>query len=180
MTNILTVDVEQNISSRNTSINGSRLPRVFSIVGTKLGWELDSVNLDIGGGRYNNATEYLAQIGVRNLIWDPYNRSEDHNAKIADYVSEELVDTVTLSNVLCVIAERRVQDSVLQMAYDVLKPFGSVYITVYEGDKSSEGRQTGPDQWQENRKLADYLDQVKSVFGEAEMRWGMIRAVKSV
>lgn len=168
----------QAVTSRNTSINGNKLPRAFTVVSEKFGWEPGTVNLDIGGGRYDNATEFLETYGVSNLVFDPYNRSVEHNQKVLEQVSGGGADTVTLSNVLCVISEREIQDKVLRLAHDSLKAFGTVYITLYEGDGSGAGRMTGKDQWQENRKLSDYLKQVKAVFGCAEMRWGMIWAIK--
>lgn len=168
----------QSVTSKNTSINGNKLPKVFKLVESRYGWEPDSVNLDLGGGRYDNATEYLAERDVENLIFDPYNRSEDHNDAIMDRIETNQVDTVTLSNVLCVIPERFVQDLILHIAHKSLKPGGILYLTAYEGDKSGKGRNTGKDQWQENRKLADYAEQVNKVFGACEIKYGMIRAIR--
>lgn len=178
MTNLVIDTGSQTITSKNTSINGIKIPKVFTLVSDRYGWEPDTVNLDIGGGRYDNATEYLAAKQVSNLVFDPYNRSEDHNQAILNALKNSGADTVTLSNVLCVIAEKDIQNQILHSAQHHLKPFGILYITLYEGDRSGVGRMTGKDQWQENRKLADYLEQVKAVFGSAEMRWGMIRAIK--
>lgn len=168
----------QTVTSKNTSINGNKLPKVFKLVESRYGWEPDSINLDLGGGRYDNATDYLKQFNVENLILDPYNRSDEHNERVVERIDSSPVDTVTLSNVLCVIQERIVQDLILKMAYEHLRPGGLLYLTVYEGDRTGIGRKTGKDQWQEHRKLADYADQVSQVFGTCEVKYGMIRAIR--
>lgn len=36
----------------------------------------------------------------------------------------------------------------------------ALLITVYEGDGSGIGRQTAADSWQENRRTADYMDEI--------------------
>lgn len=36
----------------------------------------------------------------------------------------------------------------------------ALLITVYEGDGSGTGRQTAADSWQENRRTADYMDEI--------------------
>lgn len=169
---------DQSVTSKNTSINGNKLPKVFTLVESKYGWEPDTINLDIGGGRYDNATEYLKAYKVDNLIFDPFNRSEDHNNSVLSTLLERKADTVTLSNVLCVIPERDIQDRLLQMAFDHLRPGGILYLTVYEGDRTGNGRMTGKDQWQEHRRIRDYLGQVNRVFGVSEVKYGMIRAIK--
>lgn len=39
----------------------------------------------------------------------------------------------------------------------------ALLITVYEGDGSGTGRQTAADSWQENRRTADYMDEISAV-----------------
>lgn len=168
----------QSVTSKNTSINGSKLPKVFRLVESKYGWEPATTNLDIGGGRYDNASDFLSNLGVTNLIFDPFNRDVTHNNNVMKKVGHKKADTVTLSNVLCVIPEKDIQNQLIQMAYENLKPYGILYLTIYEGDGQGVGRMTGNDQWQEHRKLADYRGQVESVFGRCEIRYGMIRAIK--
>ena len=59
----------QNYTSANTSINSTKVPAVFR----KADFCKGTVNLDMGGGKYDTATEYLEGKGVENLILDPYN-----------------------------------------------------------------------------------------------------------
>ena len=41
-----------------------------------------------------------------------------------------------------------------------MKKAAALLITVYEGDGSGTGRQTAADSWQENRRTADYMDEI--------------------
>ena len=144
--------MHQNRTSANTSINSTKVPALFR----KIRWIAGTRNLDWGGGKYDTATEYLKQYGVQNVIYDPFNRSdeENHAALAGTY------DTVTLSNVLNVIAERDVRIEAVQGALDHLKPGGRLYISVYEGNHSGVGRRTKPDCWQCNRPLTDYAIEI--------------------
>ena len=70
---------KQKITSKDTSINKNVYPAVFNRVKD---WEEGTVNLDIGGGKYDTATDYLENFGVENLIYDPYNRDEEWNKDV--------------------------------------------------------------------------------------------------
>ena len=75
---------EQKISSANTSINSAKLPVIFN----KVRFNPGELNLDFGGGKFDNATEHLAQQGVESLVYDPYNRTAKHNAEVLARVRE--------------------------------------------------------------------------------------------
>lgn len=170
--NALDMSKKQDKTSAATSINSSKLPAVFSRVQFKRG----TVNLDIGGGKFDNATEFLATQGVKNYIYDPYNRSEAHNRAAARATENGQSDTVTISNVLNVIDTLEGRQQVLANAVDALKPDGTAYITVYEGNGSGEARTTGADQFQLNRKLRDYLPEVRQFFDDVTVKNGVIIA----
>lgn len=125
-------------------------------------WKPQDVNADIGGGRWNLASEALARAHVLNLVYDPFNRPSDHNAVVLPLLDR--ATTATVSNVLCVIREPEARIEVIKLA--ALAPVA--YFTVYEGNRSSI---PGPsrDGWQENRKLATYLDEINQVM-EAELQ----------
>ena len=96
---------DQKYSSANTSINSSKLPTIFSLVDFKP----NTINLDYGGGKFDNAVEFLAQKDVKNLIFDPYNRSSAHNQEVLKEIRDNGgADTATLSNVLNVIQEKEI------------------------------------------------------------------------
>lgn len=44
--------------------------------------------------------------------------------------------------------------------FDTAAEAAALLITVYEGDGSGTGRQTAADSWQENRRTADYMDEI--------------------
>jgi SAM-dependent methyltransferase len=160
----------QKISSAKTSINSGKLPAIFRLVK----FDPNTVNLDYGGGKYDNATEYLKDMNVTNLIYDPYNRTAEHNkATIKTIRDNGGADTATLSNVLNVIAEDDVRLAVLKNIKKLLKPSGSLYVTVYEGDGTGEGKETSAG-YQLNRKTKDYLSEIQQVFPGARAKGKLI------
>lgn len=165
--------MKQEFTSANTSINKNKIPALFTM--SKVTFEPDTVNFDIGGGRYDTATDYLRGLCVRNLVWDKYNRAEKWNKNVIN----ELVmcggaDTVTISNVLNVIKEQEIRHELLEMAYAFSKPTAAIYITVYEGDKTGIGKQTKTDCYQLNRKTAGYIEEISMVFPNVERHGKLI------
>lgn len=168
-------EINQEFTSENTSINSTKLPAIFKMVS----FEPDTINLDMGGGKFDNATEYLSEYDVTNLIYDPYNRSKAHNSKVIKTLkSAGGADTATCSNVLNVIKEPEARIGVLKNMSKLVKPGGDIYITVYEGrGDSNEGRTKSG--YQLNRKTADYLDEIQEVFPDARRRGKLITATNS-
>jgi hypothetical protein len=158
----------QRITSAATSINRSKVPVLFK----KVVWEPATINLDLGGGKFDTASEYLGKRSVMNVIYDPFNRTVEENALALQYVQEKAYATVTLSNVLNVIQNRAHQVAVLSMALRSLRR-GRVYITVYEGDKSGKGTCTSKG-YQHNKPLRSYMKLVRQVFASAIVEKGMI------
>ena len=127
-------DINQGFGSAGTSLN-----QVASAM-RKINWQPGTVNVDIGGGRFDKATDYLRDNGVENLVFDPFNRNAKHNKAVAERVRDEKVDTVTCNNVLNVIDSSRSRANVILQAAKALKKGGTAYFSVYEGDKSSVSR----------------------------------------
>ena len=155
-------ETEQEFSSAATSINGSKLPAIFKLVD----FHANTLNLDYGGGKFDNATEYLKTLGVTNLIYDKFNRTAQHNQEVIRAVLENGgADTCTLSNVLNVIKEESIRHEILVNIYKLLKSDGILYITVFEG---KPGQKEGPTKsgYQLARKTSEYIDEVANVFGE--------------
>ena len=166
--------IKQEYTSANTSINKNRIPALFHQVIFHSG----TVNLDYGGGKYDTATEYLALQGVTNLIYDPYNRTVEHNQAVTNRVIRMGgADTVTCSNVLNVIKELEVRIDLLKNIQRLVKSDGYVYITVYEGNKSGIGKPTTAG-YQLNRRTSEYLEEVKMVFPNAYQKGKVIIAQK--
>ena len=163
---------EQKISSANTSINSSKLPAIFNLVDFKSG----SLNLDFGGGKFDNASEFLAQQDVESLVYDPYNRTAEHNKEVIKKVRENGgADTITLSNVLNVIAEPDSRLAVLRNFKKLLKSGGTLYITVYEGTGKGDSKETKAG-YQLNKKTADYIEEISSVFSDVSRKGKLIIA----
>lgn len=163
---------QQEISSSATSINASKLPALFN----KVKFAQGTTNIDIGGGRFDNVTERLKSQGVNNLIWDPFNRASGHNSPIAaSIINGGKADTSTVSNVLNVIREPASRAQTIFNAAYSIKPSGTSYFTIYEGNGTGKGAVSSKG-WQENRKTADYLDEVRNFFNDVSVKNGVIIA----
>lgn len=163
---------EQEFDSAATSINSNKLPAIYRMVNFNKG----DVVIDFGGGRFDNAVEYIKDKGATLLVYDPYNRSAEHNEQVLATLEENGgADAAVNSNVLNVIKEPEARQAVLQNIKKLLKPGAPVYITVYEG--RGDGVE-GPTKsgYQLNRKTEGYLDEVREVFPDAIRKGKLIVA----
>lgn len=166
---------EQEFDSAATSINSSKLPAIYKMVNFNEG----DVVIDFGGGRFDNAVEYIKDKGATLVVYDPYNRSAEHNEQVLATLEENGgADAAVNSNVLNVIKEPEARQAVLQNIKKLLKPGAPVYITVYEG--RGDGVE-GPTKsgYQLNRKTEGYLDEVREVFPDAKRKGKLIIATNS-
>lgn len=164
----------QQYKSAATSINSSKLPAAFKVIPINAG----DMILDIGGGKFDNAVEYAATKDAELVVYDPYNRTQDHNEYAIAWACGK-VNKVVCNNVLNVIMEHYHRKTILLLALIALKDKGELYISVYEGDKSGEGKATQNNQsWQNNMRLKEYLNEVKAVFPNAVIKKGCIVAKK--
>lgn len=168
-------EISQEFTSENTSINSTKLPAIFKMVS----FEPGTTNIDYGGGRFDNVADYLTQYDVINLVYDPYNRTPEHNKEVIKTLRRAGgADTATCSNVLNVIKEPEVRKNVLENISKIVKPGGKVYITVYEGSgKGDEGPTKAG--YQLNRRTAEYLDEIREVFPDATRKGKLIFATNS-
>lgn len=166
----------QEFSSANSSLK--QIPRGYVIVDKYFGWKPNSINLDIGGGRYDLMSDALKEKGVTNLIFDPYNRTKEHNDKVLDICKGSGADTVTIFNVLNVIKEYEIQIEVLNLALELVKDDGMVFIrSTYMNQKKQSGI-TKFGIFQHYLTMKDYLTIVKRIFPKAEMKYGIIYTKK--
>lgn len=138
--------------------------------------EIGPRNLDLGGGKYDLATDFLRDEGVENMVLDPYSRPADHNARVLAEVERGPADSATVANVLNVIEEAGIRRAVLDDAKRLTKPGARVYFDIYEGNGKGAGAKTSTGSWQNNRKAETYLDEVREVFPDAVRRGTMIVA----
>jgi len=152
----------QKYTSAETSINLTRTPAIAKLVD----WKPGTTNIDLGCGKKPELMiEYLKTQGVVGVGIDPYNRTKIQNREARSKVRK--ADTVTISNVLNVIKEKKYRRELLETAKGMVKATGKVLITVYEGDRSGKGRATSKG-WQEHRATGDYVAELKKVFCKVE------------
>lgn len=159
------------ITSEHTAVN--QLPAVAKLVARRFGWRPYTKHLDIGAGPYDGLGRFLRARRVEYYPYDTYNRTAAEN-RIA---MEGRYDTVTLSNLLNVVRSEDIRHELLRLAHKKLLHDGKAYITVYEGDRTGFGGTTSKG-WQENRRTADYLDEIGEVFSGVERFGRLIVAVK--
>lgn len=167
--------VDQEYDSAATSINSSKLPAIYKMINLEPG----GLYVDFGGGRWDNAVEYIKDKGATLVVYDPYNRSAEHNKEVLRILRENGgADAAINSNVLNVIKEPEARKNVLENIARITKPGAPIYITVYEG--KGDG-QEGPTKsgYQLNRKTADYLEEIQEVFPDATRKGKLITAHNS-
>ena len=173
---------EQRFSSRGTLSNdkSGKVPLIFRLVK----FPPESLVLDYGGGSMRSemvANEYLAQFDCEDVVYDLYNQTPEERQNALDRIRvNDGADVAICSNLLNVIAEESARMVALRNIQKLTKPGAPVYFTMYEGsDKeagSGIGRQTGKDQYQNNRRTADYLEEIRRIFPDATRKGKLISA----
>jgi hypothetical protein len=154
--------------------DSTNVPKLFK----KVRWRPYTVNLDVGGGEKEDATLYLADKKVRNIVYDPDKRSAVHNAKAIQFVIQlGGSNSVTLSNVLNLYTRWQDRDAILYYSKFLARKHAPVYIGVYEGDKSGVGKMTKKG-WQANLKLTEYEKAISNRFKIVDISDDMITAIK--
>lgn len=159
----------QTFTSARTSINSAKLPAVYNKAPLNA-----RIVFDYGCGKYIDHIKYFL-VGRTYLAYDPYNQPRDVNEESVCLLRLAMqthcpVDVVC-SNVLNVIDCDVAVEAIAKKICDICETTGGKgYITVYEGDRSSVGRQTGADQYQRNAPLRQYL----RFFRNATIQNGMI------
>jgi hypothetical protein len=172
---------EQKISSAATSINETKLPETFKRVAFVPG----SINADIGGGRFDNATAKLAESNVQNVIYDPFNRTREWNKNAIAKIANGKSDTATVNNVLNVIQEPASRQRVIAQAADAVRQDGKAYFLIYEGDQSGNSRVTKQKDgvalsWQEHRKADSYIPEVQQHFRNVQRSGNLLVATDPI
>ena len=175
-----TTMTKQSISSADTSLK--QVPAILRLIDKNcespaLFWARHRAVLDYGGGRYDELTKALAERGVTNLIYDPYNRSDDHNSLVRGILTTKSrqADIALCSNVLNVVRETEARREILRDIKRMTKSDGIVFFTVYEGDKSSKGHKTSKG-WQANRPTKNYVRELKREFESVQVKGKLIYA----
>lgn len=169
----------QQFTSANTSIRQRTASSGFTSYQKHYGFMPGSRILDYGGGRFDDSAQFMKPFGCRVYVYDPYNRSTEHNRDVMKSMRSSKPEYIVCSNVLNVIKENSVVDTVVRRISMLCKSGTQCIFTVYEGNGRGVGRQTGPDQYQRNEKLKDYAKYIKRYFGDNfVIKYGMIIAWK--
>ena len=166
----------QAITSADTSINEKKMPTLFS----KYTFEAGETVFDIGGGRFDNVTDHLRKSDVIHRVYDPFNRTAEHNDEVLSGTKNEGgADVATVVNVLNVIAEPKVRERVILQAADIVKEGGRAIFGIYEGDGTGVGKVTTKG-YQTNMKTAEYVSEVQEIFPNAVKKGNFIVATSEV
>lgn len=121
--------------------------------------------LDYGGGKYDTNAEYMKKkCNADVLVYDPFNRSVEHNNRVRGFFFNCKAKIVVCSNVLCVIKEDEIIKSVLINIKQLMALDGVLYIKVYERNRSGIGCVTKKG-WQRNQRTDEYIPLIREVFG---------------
>lgn len=165
--------LKQKYTSANTCVNSNKVPALFN----KVTFAPNTINLDFGGGKYDNATNFLKTKEVKNLVYDPYNRPIEENERVLKYIEENGVDTVTCANVLNVINEEEVRENVVMQCRQALKTGGKAYFYIYEGNKTGITKiNKKQNTCQLNLKTECYMPLIQKYFKTAVRKGQMIVA----
>ena len=126
-------------------------------------WVSGGINADIGGGAAIDATNVLRELhGVTNVVYDPANRSAEHNEEAAKLIRGGQADTATVSSVLHSGVPTEVRAHAIELAADALKPDGTAYflITQHGGDRYNESYNS-------------FIKEIKQGFGEVSRDVGI-------
>lgn len=123
--------------------------------------------LDYGGGKYDLGVHFLRDLGFYAQVYDPYNRTEEHNNRVLG--SRKCWDTVLLSNVLNVIAEREIRLTVINHCLLLGK---ECFITVYCDKNKSEGQTK--DGYQMHKPLGFYKQELEEAGFDCQIIKGKI------
>ena len=165
--------MDQKYKSSGTSVNSGRLPAIVHV------WDDYIISgltiLDYGCGKYDNTREFLESKGFRYFGYDPFNRTKEENDLA---MKEHNYDYAILSNVLNVIAEKKVR---LQIMYNIKRHLalsGVLYIKIYEGNGSGVIKvNEKKNSCQLNLKTREYLPEVEAVFGSRNVRTEWINGI---
>jgi len=163
----------QTYTSSATSVNRSKLPAVYRRASFT---PSSPFVMDYGCGKYtDHIREYLKGYGKMLYPYDPYNQPDvvnRHTLEFLDWASDNHCEVdVVCSNVLNVIDSEHELEIIARNIRNIVRiTGGKAFITVYEGDRSGIGRQTGKDQYQRNEKLRSYL----RLFPNGKIEHGMI------
>lgn len=140
-------------TSKNTSINKNRPAKIYGDL-IKAGLLEDKEVLDYGCGRYVEPIKKACGEGgaLSLMLYDKYWKPQN--------LMFHAFDVIVCANVLNVIRSEIDYEAAIVDMFQMLNPLGSVYIQIYEGDRSGIGLPTKEDCWQRNEKKAEHFERI--------------------
>lgn len=163
----------QEFTSADTSLN--QVSRPFTTYQSKIGFRPRSYILDYGGGKYDAAIHFMRQFGCTVKVYDPFNRSESHNKAVMSYSVKHSPDYIVCANVLNVIKEPDVVDSVIRNIKRISGKATLCIFSVYEGNGTGRGARSTKG-WQRNQKTDSYIPYIRKYFAHVEKKYNLIFA----
>lgn len=160
----------QKYTSKNTSVNTTRVPAVYN----KVCWDKlpEGVRvLDWGCGKDTSLTsQMLKQHGLVHVGYDPNWKSEDDNKTAESWLG--LAGVFVCSNVLNVIDDDKVVMDICKKA----AKHRYYFISIYEGDKSNIAKRSKEDCYQRNAKAKSYIHFFpnEEIFGKLCVKKGIL------
>mgnify|MGYP002508774455 CR=1 FL=1 len=151
----------QKYTSANTSINKNRLPALYNKV------YFSGHVLDYGCGKYTTHLEEKALESAKSIhFYDCYNQPAVTNEEAMDYGCSNGYDMIVCCNVLNVIDSVEVIHHIIGEMLSLVKKNGysKVYIQIYEGDRSCNGKVTKNDCYQRNEPTSAYFNFIMNNF----------------
>ena len=159
---------DQLYDSAETSINVSKKPAGYNELKKRGEIKEGDLIVDIGGGKFDNLVDDAAEQGATVKVYDPFNRSPEHNKDVVDSVRDGKADMAMSHNVLNVIQEDKNIIDIARQAENAVKPGGKAHFSVYEGTGKGEGKVTTKG-YQRNQKTQDYIPLIEEVFGKGNV-----------
>lgn len=162
----------QEYKSSNTSRN--QIGRAISVYRDKVGFRRGSTILDYGGGKYDKAINDAKTYGCHLYVYDPFNRSEEYNKRSLEAFRRS-PDYITCANVLNIIKEDEIVESVVAKIFRLAKKGTIVAFSIHDGDGSGIGKRTR-DGWQRNENPMAYYPVISKYFPNVIWRYGIFIA----
>lgn len=175
---------EQKNTSRNTNNNDAIAVDITKI---RQGENTDGIDafadisfqcsvkkvLDIGGGKFDINKNFLREKkNIELLVWDPYNRSQEHNASVQQEIQQKKADAVTSMSVLNVIFECAARLAHIATVKYALKKNGKAYFKIWAGEgsyKSTNMPCLTNNGYQSNSPTFRFLHEIELVFGKGNV-----------
>lgn len=129
--------------------------------------------LDFGGGKFEDAKNYLAEHKIKCEVYDPYNRTHEENVKAINQKYHVLLCNNVFNTLTDDVIENAIKDMVIVMRHCSIE---IAYITVYERAKNGIGQITAPDQYQRNEKTESYICRLQKYFEKVSIKKKVITA----